>query len=535
MKFLRTAVPEASGAVLAHTVRLGPSRVLKKGHVLTERDVFALAEAGHETVAVARLEADDVPENVAASELASAVAGDHVRIADAFTGRANLYATARGVAVVSRQAIDSLNAMDESMTVATVAPYTLVEAGDMLATVKVIPFSVRRAVVDGCAAIARDAAPIVRVAALKPHSVGLILTRLQGTPERLLDIASRALAERLEILGSRVEREVRCYHDEESIAAAIRELRDAGCSPILAFGASAVVDRQDVIPRGVELAGGTVDHLGMPVDPGNLLLLAHHGDTPIVGAPGCARSPKPSGFDWVIERLLSGLAVTGADLMRMGAGGLLKEIPMRPQTRQAPGPSAQIAAVILAAGRSERMGSANKLLASIDGVPMIARVVDTVLETRARPVVVVTGHDAAEVRKALGGRLVMFVHNPEHGAGLSTSVRAGLSVLSPDVDAALICLGDTPQVRSSHIGALLSAFDPVEGRSICVPFYEGRRGNPVLWAARYFTELASVEGDVGGRPLLERYAEEICPVAVTDEGVTVDVDTPAELAALVEV
>jgi molybdenum cofactor cytidylyltransferase len=535
MKFMRSGVAEASGAVLAHTVRLGSSRVLKKGHVLTDQDVVALAGAGYETVTIARLEPADVSENLAASELGQAAAGDHVRVTDAFTGRANLYATTRGVAVVSRDGIDALNAVHESMTVATVPPYALVDAGDMVATVKVIPFSVHRSIVDRCVAIASDPGPAVRIAPLEPHSVGLILTRLRGTPERLLDSASRVLSEKLERLGSRLEHEVRCDHDEESIARALGELVEAGCSPILAFGASAIVDRQDVIPRAVELVGGTVDHLGMPVDPGNLLLLAHYAETPVIGAPGCARSPKPSGFDWVLERILSGLAVTGADVMRMGAGGLLKEIPTRQQTRQPASPDTRIAALVLAAGRSERMAGSNKLLARIDGLPMIARVVDTVLQTRARPVVVVTGHDAEEIRKALGGRLVTFAHNPDFLAGISTSVRAGLSALSPDVEAALVCLGDMPQVQSGHIEALLSAFDPIEGRSICVPVYEGKRGNPVLWAARYFGELASVEGDVGGRPLLEKYVEEVCRVAVNDTGITVDIDTPDELAALVEI
>jgi molybdenum cofactor cytidylyltransferase len=262
MRFFKSGVAEASGGVLAHTVRLGPSRVLKKGHVLTEQDVLALTAAGYETVAIARFEPGDVPENLAASELAHAAAGDHVRVTDAFTGRANLYATTRGLAVVSREGIDALNAVDESMTVATVPPYALVDACDMVATVKIIPFSVRRSVLDRCVATARAVAPLVRIAALEPHSVGVVLTRLPGTPEHLLDNASRALTNRLEILGSRIEREVRSDHNEKSIASAITELCVAGCSPIVAFGASAIVDREDVIPRAVERHRGAPRHAG---------------------------------------------------------------------------------------------------------------------------------------------------------------------------------------------------------------------------------------------------------------------------------
>lgn len=534
MRFFESSVAEATGAVLAHTVRLSTSRVLKKGRVLTDRDVAELGEAGYQNVTIARLESGDVPEDVAASDLARAAAGDGVRVADAFTGRANLFATARGVVVVARDTVDRVNSVDEAMTLATVTPFALVDAGEMVATVKVIPFSVSRAVVDRCTALAQNDGPLVKVARLEPHAVGLILTRLRGTPERLLDNASRVLSERVAALGSKLQREIRCDHDERAIAQAISDLEASGCSLILAFGASAIVDRNDVVPRAVEVAGGSVDHLGMPVDPGNLLLLAHHGTTPIVGAPGCARSPKPSGFDWVLERLLAGLSVTGADLMRMGVGGLLKEIPMRPQTRQKPSPRTRIAVIVLAAGRSERMGSSNKLLAPIDGAPMIARVVDTVLETRLRPVVVVTGHDQEAIRAALQDRDVTFAHNPDHAAGLSTSLRVGLGAQPADVEAALVCLGDMPEVRSADIEALVAAFNPIEGRSICIPMYEGRRGNPVLWAARYFGELASIEGDVGGRPLLDKYAEEVCRVPVNDAGVTVDVDTPDQLSALVE-
>jgi molybdenum cofactor cytidylyltransferase len=178
------------------------------------------------------------------------------------------------------------------------------------------------------------------------------------------------------------------------------------------------------------------------------------------------------------------------------------------------------------------MGEVNKLLVPVDGAPMITRAVDAVLATRARPVIVVTGHDQEAVRAALGGREVVFAHNARHAEGMSTSLRAGIEQLGEDVDGALVCLGDMPRVRPAHIEALLAAFDPEDGRSICVPTWEKRRGNPVLFASRYFPEMRLVSGDVGARALLQKHAGEVCEVPVDDRAVTLDVDTPEALAAL---
>ncbi len=192
----------------------------------------------------------------------------------------------------------------------------------------------------------------------------------------------------------------------------------------------------------------------------------------------------------------------------------------------------RVAAVVLAAGLSRRMGAANKLLAEIDGAPLVARCVDVVLASAARPVVVVTGHDAPRVRAALAGREVIFVENPEPAAGLAASLRTGVTALGAPLDGALICLGDMPWVRSDHIAALIAAFAASAERPICVPTHDGKRGNPVLWPARHFAAIAALTGDRGARSLLDAHADEVCYVPVADPGVTLDVDTPEALAAL---
>ncbi|MFT3775812.1 MAG: molybdopterin-binding/glycosyltransferase family 2 protein [Minicystis sp.] len=532
MFFGRIPVAEAEGAIVGHTLRLGGGAVLKKGTVLGAREIEALRAAGYAEVIGARLDGSDVPEDRAADEVARAIAGSGVRLAEAATGRCNLHAEADGVLCVDRDRIDRLNLRDEAVTVATIAPHAPVRAGDMVATVKIIPFAAPRATIEACAAIAERRA--ITIAPFVPWSAGLVLTRLPGTKESVLDRAAGAQRVRAERLGGRIAREIRCAHDEEAVAAVLREMLAAEVSPILLLGASAIVDRRDVIPAAIERAGGSITHLGMPVDPGNLMLLAKHGPTPILGVPGCARSLTRSGYDMVLERLAARLPVTSADVMTMGVGGLLGEIPTRPFPRDGdePAPEPAIAAIVLAAGRSSRMGERNKLLVEVDGAAMITHIVDAILATSVRPVVVVTGHDEDAVRAALGGREVIFVHNARWTEGMSTSLRAGIGQLGEDIDGALVCLGDMPRVRPAHLEALLGAFDPAGGRSICVPTWERRRGNPVLFARRHFAEMRVIEGDVGARALIEKHASAVCPVPMPDRGVTLDVDTPEALEAL---
>ena len=186
---------------------------------------------------------------------------------------------------------------------------------------------------------------------------------------------------------------------------------------------------------------------------------------------------------------------------------------------------------MLAAGRSVRLGGVNKLLTQLDGVPMITRVVRN-LRDSASPIIVVTGHDQKQVMQALTGEAVSYIHNPDYTVGLSSSLHCGLAALPSDIDAVLVCLGDMPQVNATHIARLIAAFDPAKGHEICVPFFRGQRGNPVLWAMRFVPEMMQVSGDVGARALLETHAGVVFPVQMADAGVLVDIDKPEDLAAL---
>ncbi len=536
MKFGRIPVAAAAGAILAHGVTASGRRY-KKGHLLTAEDVAQLAQAGVADVMAARLEDGDVAEDAAAQALADAAVGPGARTNAAFTGRCNIYAEVPGLAVVDAARLDRINLVDEAITVATVPAFEPVAPGQMLATVKIIPFAAPAAALDACRSIAAEAGPVVRVAELKAHDAGLVLTHLPETKQSVLTKTVETVTGRLEALGSRLAATIRCDHHEAAVAQAVGELQVQGCDPILVFGASAITDRRDVIPAGITAAAGAIEHFGMPVDPGNLLLLARLGETVVIGTPSCARSPKLNGFDWVLRRLLAGLEVAPRDLMLMGGGGLLKEIASRPQPREGQVEETaprvpRIAALVLAAGQSRRMGAANKLLAEIDGTAMVARVVDAVTASQAKPVVVVTGHERTAVAAALAGRDVTFAHNPDYAEGLSTSLKAGLAALPDDTDGALVMLGDMPRVKPGHLDRLIAAFNPVEGRAICVPTMAGKRGNPVLWARRFFAEMREVAGDVGARHLIGEYAEMVAEVAVDDDAIFVDIDTPEALAEL---
>ncbi len=536
MKFGEIDLSEAEGAILAHSVRLADG-VFKKGRALTAADVAALKAAGKEVVIAARLEPGDVGEDVAADLLARSAVGEGTTNAAPFTGRANIYSDRDGLVVVDEARVNALNALSESITIATVQSFEQVATRQMLATVKIIPFAVPEVALNEALEICSDGGPLVSVAAFCGAKAGLILTRLSQTKDKIIEKSRRSMAQRLEQLGSSLGEVVECDHTIESVSAAVQDLAGQGCAPILLFGASAIVDRGDIIPAGLVKAGGEVVHLGMPVDPGNLMMLGKLGETRVIGVPSCARSPKLNGFDWVLQRTLAGIDVSGADVAAMGAGGLLKEIPSRPSPRERAGSSeapmaARISGVVLAAGQSRRMGSENKLLAGVGSKPMVRHVVENVQASKVGEVIVVLGHEADDVRAALVDLDVRFVENPDFAEGLSTSLNAGISALAGDVDGVIVCLGDMPLVGPDHINRLISAFDPEEGRGICVPVLDGKRGNPVLWSARYFPEFTAVRGDVGARHLLGQFSEDVCEVELGDRAIMMDVDTPEALASL---
>ena len=542
MKFGPVPLEEARGAIMAHSQRVA-ERMIRKGTLLDDTAITALREAGRTEVICAQLEPGDVPEDLAADRLATPLVSPLIARSRAATGRVNLVAEVPGLLRVDTAKIDRLNAIDESLTVGTLPDYAVVAPRDMVATIKIIPFSVPGTMLSVAEAVIRQGGSPLSLHPFQHLKVGLVVTELPGIKDSVIDKTIEVTEARITQLTGTLLPVTRCAHTEEAVGHALGSLINQGADLLLVIGASAVVDRRDVGPSGIVRAGGEIVHFGMPVDPGNLICLGRIGERPALVLPGCARSPKLNGIDFVLTRLFAGIRVTGQDLMRMGVGGLLKEIDTRPLPREKapatprsgaePRSRPTIAAVVMAAGRSRRMAPHNKLLVTDKaGKPMIARVVDNVLSSKARPILVVTGHQAEQVEHALGGRPVQYIHATDYAEGLSASLKAGIAAVPPECAAAIVCLGDMPLVTGRMIDRLMQMYDPDEGRLIVLPTFRGKQGNPMLWDRRYFQEILQISGDSGARFLVGKHAEAVTEVEMADDAVLRDFDTTESLTTL---
>ena len=296
MKFGPVPPKDAIDATAVHTIRQG-ALVLKKGTLIGPAEVAALEAAGVSDVVIVRLEADDVAEDTAAAEIAKAAVGEGSRADRAFTGRCNLFAETAGILVVDKDGIDRLNRIDEAITLATLPACKPVVAGEMIATVKIIPFAVGKSHRDAALAVATQAKPLVRVAPYKVRKVGIISTLLPGLAPKVIEKTLKVTAERLAPTGASIVAERRVPHESAALATALDAVLKEGAELVIVFGASAIADRRDVIPAAIEKIGGSIEHFGMPVDPGNLMLMGRARVRLVLGAPGCARSPKDNGFD----------------------------------------------------------------------------------------------------------------------------------------------------------------------------------------------------------------------------------------------
>lgn len=528
MKFGKVPAAAAEGAIVAHTVKVG-DRAIRKGTMVDAAILADLAAAGIDELFVARPEDGDIFENEAASAIAARLAGGHVHVGEAANGRVDLTAEAAGVLLVDRATIEAVNLAQTSVQVATLAEHAEARAGQIIATIKVVPFAVDA----GTMRAAMDAAhPSISLARFQALNVGVIVTEADHIKPSVTAKTLRVLGARLAPARANIGSEISVPHDIAAVAKALTQLRYERHDFIVLFGASATSDAADIVPAAIEAAGGTIERVGMPVDPGNLLVLGSLKGKPVIGAPGCARSPAPSGFDWVLQRLLAGLPIGSSELARMGVGGVLAETRSRRFfAGEAASPRHEIAAVVLAAGRSSRMNGHHKLLAEIDGRPMVRLAVEAAAASVAGAVIVVVGHGRDDVARALDGLDVTIVDNPDYASGLSSSLKVGIESVPDSADAAIVLLADMPDVDAKTIDTLVGAFDPELGRHVVVPTSRGKAGNPVLWARRFFPELTAIEGDMGARELIRAHPEAIAWVEV-GPAVTHDVDTPEAMAAI---
>lgn len=340
MKFEATALDDALGTILGHNVHDDSGRrVLRKGRALGEEELALLAGLGRKDVFAARLEPGDVDENEAARRVSEAVAGPGLSLRGPTTGRVNLHAQTLGLLRVDAEALDRINDCD-GVTLATLPNHSVARAGKMVATTKILPYALPEGTVAKAESVA--ASPLIRLDPLPASTAGLIVSGTvapgqSAGRERLVAGFESAFRRRLGALGADLKT-VRFVplHGEQGhsgLTAAAAELAPDVDLLILA-GETAIQDRHDLAPSAIETAGGSVICYGAPVDPGNLLLLAELGGTPVLGAPGCARSPKRNIVDLVLPRLLAGDRLTRRDITSLGHGGLLEDVPERPLPRR---------------------------------------------------------------------------------------------------------------------------------------------------------------------------------------------------------
>lgn len=508
MFFGSLPLDECEGAILAHGVG-----TLKKGTALQKHHLVNLPVTH---LSVAKLEAGDVGENEAAEFIAAQITGQGVRAQKAHTGRVNLFATQDGLLVFDKSKAHALNEIDESITLATLPAFRPVKKGEMLATIKIIPYGLPRELLSQISASPFEVKQFTR------KNIALIQTTRAGLLPKVLDKTQKVTKARLAEFGASITQSLRVEHDTDALKHAIATLNPYDL--LIIFGASAIADRGDVIPLALTNAGGEVHQLGMPVDPGNLIMLGKLAGIPVIGAPSCARSSSENGFDWVLHRLLAGLEVTPKDIRRMGVGGLISEIETRPQPRAYP----LIAGLILAAGLGTRMQAQSKMLVELKGKPLLSHVVENAQNSALATLTVVTGHEAELVKNTLSQN-IKTAHNHDYKQGLASSIACGITALE-EADAALILLGDMPLISTATINALIEKYS--NPQDIIVPRFKGQIGNPIVWGKAYFAALKTLEGDKGAKILLSRYNNFVQYVEIESDEILRDFDEKKDLERL---
>ncbi len=596
MIFAELACEEALDCFLAHSVLAGKQRI-RKGQQLTPQLVRQLSENGIKQVTVAKLEAGDIHEDEAATQLATALAGTGLYLGEARTGRVNVFAATTGLLDIDCQRVLASNSISSAITIATLPENSWVPQGKMVATAKIIPFAVagsalQAAITAGTASDGTGSA--LQLHAPQPHRAHLLQTTLPGTTNKLLQKTIQVTRNRLHARSASLISTSDCAHESHTLAAALDTLlKSTECQAgdwILIAGASAISDSNDIIPSAIRQLGGVVDRFGIAVDPGNLLMTGQLHTHTVIGLPGCARSPKLNGLDLFLDRMSCGLALDDSWINSLAVGGLLNEIPERPQprttlpTKQSTTESEQvnkktgkITAVVLAAGQSTRFGANNKMLAIWNGKPVFRHTLDAITGSDVDEILLVTGHQRQLLLDALPTTLqtdanhavsttlysnesgqeqqLTVLHNAHFAEGLASSLRTAISFLTtrdkpPEVaqtQAVLVCLGDMPAISSNTYDQLIAAWrtsneeqneqEDGEASRACafIPKYHQRTGNPVLLTSSLFDNLLSLTGDSGARKLLASSPGIVQHIDVDDAAVLLDIDTPAELESLEQI
>ncbi|MEM7198140.1 MAG: NTP transferase domain-containing protein, partial [Pseudomonadota bacterium] len=405
--------------------------------------------------------------------------------------------------------------------------------GQILGTIKVITFALPKNVLDEMHNLPKIGG--IRLHAYRGGTVQLLFTEIPGVTKGLYK-AEKIITDRLHGLRYHLQHCTRTEHRFDAIIKALQE--HEACDLLLISSASAMADRRDIIPQAIEKLGGTIQYFGIPVDPGNLMMIATLRGTAVLGLPGCAKSPALNGTDFLLQRHASGLVITREYIASLGAGGLLKDIHNRPMPRIAATktpPSkneTKTAAIILAAGFSRRFGDDDKLLQIIDDKPLLHATLAPYMQAKeVRHIIVVVQSLDTAIAQSLRNLPVQLVANARANEGISTSIQSGLAALPETYSAAFIGLGDMPNIQITTLHAMIVAHTKQQNALAILPVHNKRIGNPVLVNRAAFPAMMELSGDKGARTLWKNMPHTTYQLSCDDPGIHYDIDTCADLAS----
>ncbi len=532
MKILGLDPQESLGSVIAQTYNL-PGKTISKGTFMTSEIVDYFKEGDVQNILCAVPENDDIHEDEAANIISNAIDRSHLYTESASTGRVNFKSRSLCLVRYERELIKEVNLVDESIAFSIVEHNQLLAKNDLIATLKIIPFFTQKKYVDQVISILAKN-ELFKTHSLNKKEVSLIQTSFEWQKKSMFKATSNVTRNRLEALDCSLNEEKLIRHDFELIRSEIRSSIESGIDILLISGASAIIDRFDYIPKAILSEGGEIIQYGLAVDPGNLLLIGKVDNTTVIGMPGCARSPKLNGFDWVLQLMMADIPINREELADMGAGGLLMEIASRPLpralARSVSKREKKVMGVILAAGNSTRMGKDNKLLKNVGDAPLIRNTAIEMLKSDLDTCSIVLGYQSDKVAAVIKDLDIRLILNPMWEEGQASSLRAAINTLDATYSDLLIMLGDLPGIKSSHINSIIEEHLLTDNRKskITIPSFEGQKGNPVIWGRSFFHDLLNLEGDVGGRTLFSEHPAAINILEMDDPWVVTDADTPED-------
>ena len=322
MKFRKVKTLQAKNTLLGHNLNLKTMK-LNKGQALSKENIKNIIKNNIHEITVAVLEKGDTHENKAAKLISEIISGENVHVENTNTGRSNLYSKCDGMLVSEDKILQKLNLLSNDVVISTLKPYSFVKRGQLIANVKIIPFAINHKVL---AKFNSQTKSSIFVSPTQIKSASLIITKDDSTKSKIIEKTKNEIFKRLEKLNVKVLIEEITTHDHKIISEKILSHHDLGAEIILIHGYSSIIDLRDTIPTAIKSIGGKIIFFGMPVDPGNLLLYGKLNNIDIIGVPGCAKSPKLNGFDWVLDYLCCKINLDKKVIASMGSGGLLKEL-----------------------------------------------------------------------------------------------------------------------------------------------------------------------------------------------------------------